>query len=328
MARLKILLTGDVMLGRTVNRVLKLDNFSWVWGNTIKIFHEADLRLINLECVISSKGTPDPRSYFHFRSNPVAIEVLKKAKIDFASIANNHVLDFGEEALLEMLELLRKNKIAFSGAGENIDKACEPAILEKNDVKIAIFALSDHPPWWEALENRPGINFIPLNLEEKYLERIKKIIKNIREKVDFIIASCHVGPHYRSKPSKEFVNFAHTLLELGVDIYWGHSNHIPQGIEVLNNKVIIYDSGDFVDDYAVDKFEFFSNDQSFIFLLNLERKKIISLELVPVKIDSYKMQVNLAENIEKKIILENMKKLCEDLETKVRIRDEKIFILL
>ncbi len=314
------------MLGRTVNEVLYLNNFSWVWGNTIKFFHNSDLRLINLECVISSKGKPDPRSYFHFRANPKAIKVLKKAKIDFVSIANNHVMDFGEEALIEMLELLRKNKIAYAGAGKNIEEASRPAFLEKSNFKISIISAADHPKWWEADKNKPGINFISID-SIKHLERIKKSIEIAKRVADIIIFSCHIGPHFRTRPSKEFINFARKILDLGADVYWGHSNHIPQGVEIYNEKIIIYDSGDFVDDYAVDKFEYFSNDQSFIFILKINKnKKIDSLELIPVKIDSFKMQVNLAEGEDFDLICSSMIRLCEDFGTIAKIHKNKLVV--
>lgn len=89
-----------------------------------------------------------------------------------------------------------------------------------------------------------------------------------------------MGPHFREFPSSEYVIFARRLIDLGVDIYWGHSNQMPQGIEIYKGKPIHYDSGDFVDDYAID--QYYKNDLSFLFLLDVESKKPKSIELVPV----------------------------------------------
>ena len=93
---MKILLVGDVMLGRLVNEVLKHEPPGYPWGDTSAIFKKADLRICNLECVISDKGQPwtiTPK-IFHFRTDYKNIAVLKKAQINMVSLANNHVLDY------------------------------------------------------------------------------------------------------------------------------------------------------------------------------------------------------------------------------------------
>lgn len=96
---------GDVMLGRLVNETIRHRGASYVWGDTLPLIKKADLRLINLECVIAKDGAPwdkTPKMFF-FRADPHAIDVLKIAGENYVSLANNHTLDFGEEALLEML---------------------------------------------------------------------------------------------------------------------------------------------------------------------------------------------------------------------------------
>ena len=117
------------MLGRLVNSVLSKSNYAYVWGDTIDIIRNADISLINLECVIASTGTEWNKTFklFHFRSHPEAIEVLKAASIDYVSLANNHTLDYDIEALIEMLNLLDKNKIAHSGAGRDLNEAMKDA---------------------------------------------------------------------------------------------------------------------------------------------------------------------------------------------------------
>ena len=131
---MKIAFTGDVMLGRLVNSVLSNDKFTYVWGDTLNVIRAADLSLINLECVVSSVGKEWDKTFkvFHFRAHPEAINVLKVAGIDYVSLANNHVLDYDNEALIEMLDLLDKNEIRHSGAGRNLKEAMEPAILNTN----------------------------------------------------------------------------------------------------------------------------------------------------------------------------------------------------
>jgi len=321
---ISLALTGDVMLGRTVNKVLRLNDFSFVWGNTLPILEKVDLRLVNLECVISDKGKPVPK-VFNYRAHPDAIKVLKRAKIDYVSLANNHTLDYGEEAFVHMLDLLSKAEIPYSGGGRNIQEATTPAVLKAKKVKFAIVSFTDNEPTWEATETEPGIFFIPLDLKGKYLHLLSTSIKQAREEADIVITSAHMGWHYRTRPEGAFLQFAHKVIELGADVYWSHSNHIPQGIEIYKDRVILHNTGDFIDDYAIDQFEYFRNDQSFIFILNFNRN-FKNIELIPVLIDSYNMQVNVAEGKEFEIISDSMVNACRELGAHPIISRGKIII--
>ncbi|MEM2139791.1 CapA family protein [Nitrososphaera sp.] len=321
---MQIILTGDVMLGRMVNSVLDRDRHTYVWGDTIDIFREADLSLVNLECVISSKGSEWSKTFkvFHFRANPDAIRVLKTASIDYVSLANNHTLDYGNEALDEMLCLLKESGISYSGAGRNLKEAMAPSVLHLGNTRIGVTALTDNQPEWEATADSAGVNYIPLSLENGYADRLKECITSAREKSDIVIASSHVGPHFRESPSAEYVNFAHRAIDLGADVYWGHSNHMPQGIEIYKGRPILYDCGDFIDDYAVDRQH--RNDLSFIFRLSAERGKIDSIELVPTMIHDF--HASTAPSSEADLVMRRMAYRCGRLGTKCIIEKGRISI--
>jgi poly-gamma-glutamate synthesis protein (capsule biosynthesis protein) len=312
------------MLGRLVNSVLDSNSYAYVWGDTIDIIRNADLSLINLECVISSKGTKWTKTFklFHFRANPDAIRVLKTALIDYVSLANNHTMDYGEEALQEMLELLDSSGIRRSGAGTNLKEATTPAILEASRKKVAIVSLTDNQPEWEASPSGPGINYFPLSLESYYSDRLESCIADARKNADIVIASCHVGPHFRESPSSEYVNFAHRLIDLGVDVYWGHSNHMPQGIEIYRGKPILYDSGDFIDDYAID--EYYRNDLSFLYLLDFKETVPKSIELVPTRIHDFQASIALLSDAE--LGIKRMSERCGMLGTRCEIKEKKILV--
>jgi poly-gamma-glutamate capsule biosynthesis protein CapA/YwtB (metallophosphatase superfamily) len=112
---MRILLIGDVMLGCLVNQVLKSKSPAYVWGDTLPLFAASDVRVCNLECVLSDRGRPwsvTPK-VFHFRSDRKNVAVLRAAKIDVLSIANNHALDYEYDALLEVLNTLENAGIKF-----------------------------------------------------------------------------------------------------------------------------------------------------------------------------------------------------------------------
>ena len=381
---MQILFAGDVMLGRLVNKVLANAEFTYVWGNTIDIIKRADFSLINLECAVSSKGKEWNKTFkvFHFRANLDAIQVLNSASIDYVSLANNHILDYDVEALNDTLDVLDKNNISHSGAGRNLKEAIKPAIIEKklklntsnnhsyhhnvdkrevneddddnlkNTLRIGLISLTDNEPGWEAKDDFSGINYIPITLEpNRYYYRLKNYIEKAKKQSDLVIVSSHVGPHFRETPSMKYINFAHRIIDLGADIYWGHSNHMPQGIELYkhnnNNKIILYDCGDFIDDYAIDPE--YRNDLSFIFLLHIfmdSDSKLSNnnnnsnngnillqnsmIELIPTKITNFMVNTISVDDNDTDLIINRMAKRCSLLGTKYFIDDKekriKIFL--
>jgi poly-gamma-glutamate synthesis protein (capsule biosynthesis protein) len=303
-------LTGDVMLGRNMNEAILYYGFSYPWGDVLEVIEQADLRLINLECCITAhdiRWSRTPKVFF-FRTGPENIEVLKTADIDFVSLANNHALDFNEEGLLETIQILDLAGISHAGAGKNIVEASSPAFLESRGTRFGIVSFTDNEPDWKAQKDRPGINYIPISLEEEYLSRVEKVLKRAREESDFVIASFHWGPNMARYPSRDFVDFAHAVIDSGCDLFWGHSAHLFQPVEVYKDRLILYDTGDFVDDYAVDPIE--RNDESFLFFVDVDGARISSLKLMPVMID--RCQVNLARGRDAERICKKMQQISKE----------------
>lgn len=312
---LTLAFTGDVMLGRGVNEAIKAFGPAYPWGNCLNKLAMADLRLINLECVITQFDQPwtkTPKVFF-FRANPLALTTLKLAKIDFVSLANNHTLDFQEQGLKEMLKLLKKEKLAFAGAGQNLNEASSPAYLIKKGLKVGVLALTDNEPDWAAKTDKAGVYYLPIDVKNKAFERLQQKIAKAKAEVDILLLSAHWGPNMVERPPAHFQEFAHAVIQSGVDVFYGHSAHIFQAVEVYKKKLILYDTGDFVDDYVVDPY--LRNDISFIYFVKLKQKAVSELVLTPVLISNY--QVNLAPAAEANWALARMAQLCYEMNTKV-----------
>lgn len=319
---MKILLVGDVMLGRLVNEVLQKESPEYPWGDTLDIFRKTDLRICNLECVISDKGQPwtiTPK-VFHFRSDRKNAGVLKKAQINMVSLANNHVLDYEEEALLDMLETLDRKGIEHAGAGINSVEASSLAVSEipgqKSIFKVGMIAFTDNEQEWEAID-QPGVFYVPVDLKDKRAQVLIKEIEKAKKDVDILIVSAHWGPNWGYRPEFQHIPFAKALIDAGADIIFGHSAHVFQGVEIYKGKPILYSTGNFIDDYAVDKIE--RNDQSFIYLMEIEGEKIVRLKLCPTVIRN--MQARKAQGSEKIEIVAKMKDLCSEFDTRSRWRE-------
>jgi poly-gamma-glutamate capsule biosynthesis protein CapA/YwtB (metallophosphatase superfamily) len=311
-------LMGDVMLGRRVAEALN-DHMrpEEPWGDVMPLLDAADLRIINLECAITDNEQPWTRTakVFHFRAKPSAIETLRTARIDACSLANNHTLDFEEQGLLDTLEHLDAAGIRHAGAGRNQEEAADPAILTvpaNHTRRAALLAFTDNEPSFAAGTDRPGTNYLPVSLKPDVLRRVERAVAAARGMgVDTVIFSNHWGPNMVQRPKKIFRRFAHAVIDRGVDIYYGHSAHVFQGVEIYRGKPIIYDTGDFIDDYAVNPE--LRNDWSFLFQVSVVEGRFERLDLTPVKL-SY-ARVDLATGGERETILNRMEGLSAEMGT-------------
>ncbi len=310
---MRIALTGDVMLGRVVDQYV-IRNRSVhpeaLWGDVLPLMLDADCRLINLECVISDRGEewhPATKA-FHFRARSRALEFLQAAKVDAVTLANNHVLDYGPDALSDCLQLLDRAGIKRTGAGATLQESLVPASVELPHGTVSVVALTDNEPEWEATATKPGVNYVAYDergLIEPYRSRTTRALSCARQKTGLVIVSAHVGPNWGA-PSRAMRALAHDLLDMGADLYWGHSNHTPQGIECYKGKVILYSTGDFVDDYMIDQGE--RNDLSFLFILEMEGGRIARIKLHPTCIED--LGVRLANERETSFLKRTMGIKC------------------
>lgn len=304
----RLLLLGDCMLGRLVNEVLENAPPEYPWGDTLPIIQSADWRLCNLECVISNRGTPwSPYTKaFHFRSDAKNIATLEAAQINAVSLANNHVLDYGHDAMFEMLEILDRAKIVHSGAGHNYAQASRLGMSEACGRKLGLLAFTDNEPDWEATPDQPGVFYVPTDLNDCRAAKLLDLIRQSRRAVDLLIVSAHWGSNWGYRTPEEHISFAHALIDAGADVIFGHSCHVFRGIEFYQGRPIVYSAGNFVDDYAVDETE--RNDQSFIFVLKVRDRIPRGLRLYPTLIRG--CHASRAKGTHALRISDKMKELC------------------
>lgn len=319
-------LTGDVMLGRGVNEALEFVQPIELWGDVLPYLMQADLRIVNLECALTAHSRPWSRSRkaFHFRADPAAVNVLQAARIDACSLANNHTLDFEEKGLLDTLRVLDAAGIRRAGAGANAQEAARPALLEMRGAKpwrVALLAFTDNEPDFAAQAGRPGTNFMEVSIDPATLDRVSSGIAQARALgADLVVFSNHWGANFIERPSPLFRDFARRVIELGADVYYGHSAHICQGIELHQGKPILYDTGNFIDDYATHPL--MRNDRSCLFRLGFEAGELRQVELVPVTLSL--AHVALARGDELDAICRRMTALCNELGTPLARRGDRL----
>ncbi|GIU54429.1 CapA family protein [Arthrobacter sp. NicSoilC12] len=293
-----IALLGDVMLGRLVNRHLAAARPAYPWGDTLAVLKQADVRIANLECVLAAGGEPEPGKIFHFRSDPKNVASLLAAGIDVVSLANNHVLDFGQDAFGEMLPALDGCGILHAGAGPDLEGARRPAVWRVGAVAVGIIAFTDNEPGWEAGTAAPGVYYVPVDdvsVDDAgrrggtRLDGLLELVARTKARVQVLIVSAHWGGNWGYDVPAGHQALARDLIEAGADVVFGHSPHIFRGVGIHRNRPIIYSAGDFIDDYAVDPVE--RNDQSFVFMLDTDAGAPRTLRLYPTIIAGFQARL-------------------------------------
>lgn len=273
-------LAGDTMLGRAVAERLAVDpGVPLLAGELGEVAAAADLFLLNLECCVSERGTPvrEPGKRFFFRAPPVAAEQLAEMGVACVTLANNHVLDFGADALQDTLAHLRSAGIAAVGAGPDVAAARTPVVLPAGGQRVRIVAVTDHPASYAAGRGRPGVAFADL--------RHEGVPAWLRERsapgddADVVVVSPHWGPNMRAEPVEHVRRAAAALEAAGATLVAGHSAHVPHG----PSGRTLFDLGDFIDDYAVDPL--LRNDLGLLWLVTLGSAGPLRVEAAPLHLD-------------------------------------------
>jgi len=266
------------MLGRGVaERLATAPPDSLFSQEVVDLAREADLFVLNLECCISERGEPwrRPGKPFFFRAPPAAAQALAHLGVSCVTLANNHALDFGPEALLDTLDHLAGVGIAWVGAGEDVERARAPAVLQAGGFRLAVIGVTDHPEDYAAGPSSPGVAFG--DLERGVPDWLTATIGRLE--ADSVLVTPHWGPNMMPEPVAHVRAAARALVDAGATMVAGHSAHVFQGIQGR----VLYDLGDFLDDYMVDPV--LRNDLGLLFLVTFEEEGPTRLEAVPLKLE-------------------------------------------
>jgi poly-gamma-glutamate capsule biosynthesis protein CapA/YwtB (metallophosphatase superfamily) len=273
-----VALVGDTMLGRGVGQALARTPPEGLVAPEVRaVLGQADLVVLNLECCISERGRPwdAPGKPFWFRAPPRAVELLVLLGADCVTLANNHALDYGVDALADTLDLLAGAGIATVGAGPDLARARRPATLAAGGLRVAVLGVTDHPPDFAAGPDRPGVAFADLG--RRLPDWLAQAVAAADAEV--VLVTPHWGPNMTSEPVGHVRRAAAALLEAGATLVAGHSAHVPHGVAGR----VLYDLGDFLDDYRVDPR--LRNDLGLLFLVTLDGQGPVRLEALPLKLE-------------------------------------------
>jgi poly-gamma-glutamate capsule biosynthesis protein CapA/YwtB (metallophosphatase superfamily) len=328
-ARVTLALAGDTMLGRGVARALESAPPTELFApEVLAAAREADLFVVNLECSISARGErrPDPGKPFFFRAPPVAVEVLGALGVDCVTLANNHALDYGPVALLDTLDHLHAAGIATVGAGRDVAEARRPVVLEAKGLRLGVIGVTDHPAEWAAGADSPGVAFDPLGRSNSWRgapQRAPHLPEWLSAGIagleaDAVLVTPHWGPNMTTAPEPRIRATAARLLEAGATVVAGHSAHVFHGVE----GTVLYDLGDFLDDYARDPA--LRNDLGLLFLLELDRHGPVRLAALPLELEF--CHTRLARGDDWEWVRRRFSRACAELGTAVAVHGDRLVV--
>ncbi len=326
---LTLFLCGDVMTGRGIDQILPhpghprlfesyvrsaLDyvtlaeartgpiprpvDFAYLWGDALEAMRRAgpDLRIVNLETSVTTSEHAWPDKGIHYRMHPDNLPCITAAGIDCCVLANNHVMDWGRQGLMETIACLHRAGIATAGAGRDAAEAAAPAILDvpgKGRVLVVAAATEDSGvlPEWSAGPSRPGVNFLP-DLSANSAALMARKVSAARRAGDLVVASLHWGGNWGFGISAQQRSFAHRLIEsAAVDVVHGHSSHHVKGVEVHGGKPIFYGCGDFLNDYeGIEGHEPFRGDLALMYFPTLDSGMLTGLTMIPTQTRHFRAQ--------------------------------------
>jgi poly-gamma-glutamate capsule biosynthesis protein CapA/YwtB (metallophosphatase superfamily) len=274
---------GDLIFGRRTSAAGPTSAPEHVWGDVLPYLRACDAVFANLESPITTTSRRWHRGWKAIRLHaaPSVMALLKAANVRFVNLANNHAMDCEVDGLLDTMNHLDAGGISHAGAGRNAAEAAKPAILEAAGIKIGVLSITDNMPEFAAGPTQPGTNYLRIHSDKTTLDYIGRQIDQLRAAgAKLVVLSAHWGPNLRQWPTMGFRQFAHAALDCGVDIVHGHSAHFVHGLDVHRNRVILYDTGDFLDDLWL--FRFVPRYLSCVFLIDFDGGALQRVRVIPV----------------------------------------------
>jgi poly-gamma-glutamate capsule biosynthesis protein CapA/YwtB (metallophosphatase superfamily) len=268
-------------------------------GQLQKVFHDSDLNIINLECPVigTQKSGKIIKTGPHLFTTHDVLDQLKTLNIHAVTLANNHILDFGEEGIISTIEACKKENIRFTGAGRNIEEASEPLIYEVNGLRIAIINFCEIE-WSVATGSSWGAN--PMNI----IDNVQQI-KLARKQADFVLVIIHGGHEIYNLPSPRMVKEYRFFAENGADAIIGHHPHYISGYEVHRGKPIFYSLGNFI---FTMKTPYEGWYKGLVAQLKISRNKVNKFKIIPVIQDKNSFNLSVPEGEHRNEILEEVEK--------------------
>lgn len=268
---------GDIMLGRGLERIVRKNTKKQFVESINNILPKEHICIANLEAPFTSGGVINSSkdSHLTFKIAPHYVSFLNEIGISVATLANNHISDYGKVGISNTISTLKEAKIKSTGAGTNIEEATNPVYLKEKNEKYAILAFNAFVPFsYRAKKNRFG----SARFDRK---TIQEAINKCEKDIDGIIITVHWGIDYHQQPVPSLLNLAKKIIDAHPKVMAivGHHPHLQQPLIFYKNKPIFCSLGNFLFD------EPFSLSRiGSILTLNIKYGKILDINVQYTKL--------------------------------------------
>ena len=320
-----------------------------IFGDLAPVIRHADIALANLEIALSSRGRPIRGKPITCTGPPDAIEELRKSGFDAFNLANNHILDFGEEPLLDTLERLHAAGIGFFGAGHNATAAAAAHITECKGVKVGLLGYTTTlPQGFEAGGDLPGVNplrvrtaYRPLRNLDEYpgtepvidtwpvaedLCRMRQDIAQLRTQVDVLLVYQHWGSSLSERVHEFQQIIGHAAIDCGADGVFGGHQHVISAIEFYRGKPIVHGMGNLRFDIKA-PFLTEITHRTFLFGAELSAHGLSDCYFLPCRtgVDGPPCRLSPASD-DGAMIVSTLRRLSEPFETSLNVVDDRVLV--
>ncbi len=301
----RVVAVGDIMLSGEVGRRHPPGTAaSDLFGDVVGLLRSGDIVFGNLETPLCD-GAPGRDL---FRGQPGMAAILADAGFNVLSLANNHIMDYGPEALRQCATALLGQGIAVLGAGLNQAEAGRPVVLERHGLRIGMLGFGRT---LQEQKNAGGPGFMEWD-ERAALDKLRRL----RQRVDCVVVSLHIGMMWIDYPKPAFKEIGDRLVDAGADVVLMHHAHVLQGYGVRSGRLAIYNLGNFIAD--IDEGETESTPvperqrESGLFIIELDRGGVVEAGITPLWITD-DFTVSLADAERAASIVARLERISEDI---------------
>ena len=239
---MKVLFAGDYCDTYRVSDLIKKGQYDAIFSEIKPIVESADISVVNFEMPIVAEGAhPIKKSGVALKGQPKAVDAIKFAGFNVCALANNHILDQGDDCCLDTIRRIHKAGLECVGAGSNIEEASKVLYLKKNNETLAIINCCEHE-FSIASETSAGAN--PLNPIRQYYA-----IQEANKNADYVVVIIHGGPEHHQLPTPRMMEINRFFVDVGADAVICHHQHCFSGYELYNTKLIFYGLGNLCFDW-------------------------------------------------------------------------------
>lgn len=272
--KVSFIAAGDVMLARDVAALMRKEGPDAPFSGISPLLKSRDLAFCNLDFAITDRGAPREKGFL-FRCPPDSAAGLVASGFNLFSLANNHIQDYGPVGLLDTRAFLEKHGFHGAGAAANAWEAMEPALLEKNGLRMAFFSFRE--------KTAHGIKPRNPQVAAPDSEAAATAIQSARGKSDIVIVSYHWGEEFRHAPTAFQKRFGRICVDAGADLVLGHGPHALQPIEKYKDRYILHSLGNCVFDQSPPM-----ANESVLFSCTLSKQGIADPILTPLLIRGFR----------------------------------------